>query len=180
MKIFVTILSTLVGLLLVLVIFIGSGLYNIGAVKPHQDPVAWVIEETRDRSIVVHSKDIRVLTPRDDPRMITQGLDNYHFMCRWCHGAPGFNRGEFALGLYPSPPYLGSKDVQSWKDSELFWIMKNGIKMTGMPAFGPTHTDEQLWTTVAFLRRLPKLGPAKYKAMVEALPQQEATHHLER
>jgi hypothetical protein len=167
MKIFLTVLITIAGLFIVLGVFIWSGVYNMAAVKPHRVPVVWLIEQARNRSIAVHSKDIPASLLMDNPKVIAEGLECYHSMCRWCHGAPGFNRSEFALGLYPSPPPLGSGDVQGRRESELFWIVKNGLKMTGMPAFGPTHTDEQLWGTVALLRRLPKLPAKEYKNLVQ-------------
>jgi hypothetical protein len=69
----------------------------------------------------------------------------------------------------PNPPSLVSDEVQrELSDAELFWVVKNGLKMTGMPSFGKTHTDEQLWGIVAFLRRLPNLAADEYGAMVKA------------
>jgi hypothetical protein len=176
MKIFLTVLVTIAGLFILVVIFAWSGLYNISALKPHLTPAALIIEKTRDRSITLHSKNIHVPLLKDNPKMVAIGLECYHSMCRWCHGAPGFNRMEFALGLYPGPPHLGSGDVQTRRDRELFWVVKNGLKMTGMPAFGPTHTDEQLWGTVAFLRRLPKLTALAYKSRVRGTVQKKHVH----
>ena len=176
MKIFSTVLLTITGLCIILAVLIWSGVYNLSALKPHQAPIAWVIEKARDRSITLHSKDIPVSLLRDDPRLIAEGLEHYHSMCRWCHGAPGFKQSEFALGLYPGPPPLSSGDVQARRDPELFWIVKNGLKMTGMPAFGPTHTDEQLWGTVALVRRLPKLPAKEYKSLVQAAGLEKHVH----
>jgi mono/diheme cytochrome c family protein len=85
-------------------------------------------------------------------------------MCAACHGAPGKERGEIGKGLNPSPPNL-AEVASSWSSAELFWILKNGIKMTGMPAFGPTHSDARLWSIVAFVMQLPKLTPDDYKKM---------------
>ena len=70
-------------------------------------------------------------------------------------------------GFYHEPPDL-SKGIDEWSPAELFWIIKNGIKMSAMPAFGPTHKDEELWAIVAFLRRLPNLSPDEYKEMEKA------------
>jgi hypothetical protein len=82
-------------------------------------------------------------------------------MCVACHGAPGKERDEVGRGLMPQPPAL-AKTAPTWSNGELFWILKHGVKMTGMPAFGPTHSDERLWSMVAFLRRLPNLTPEQY------------------
>jgi len=89
-------------------------------------------------------------------------------MCRLCHGAPGYAQTQVAKGLYPKPPEYKSKNVQRWRDAELYWIIDNGIKMTGMPAFGPTHSKDELWGVVTFVRHLPNLNPKEYQAMVEA------------
>jgi hypothetical protein len=63
--------------------------------------------------------------------------------------------------------------AKEWSTAELFWIVKHGVKMTGMPAFGPTHSDERLWTVVAFLKQLPQISPEKYTEMKQA----SAKHH---
>jgi len=90
---------------------------------------------------------------------------------------------EFAKGLYPLPPKLESRGIQAMTDAETFWVVKNGIKMTGMPAFGPTHDDEELWGIVAFWRRLPGMKPEQYKEVVESagvqIEKQEHHHHPE-
>ena len=80
-------------------------------------------------------------------------------MCVTCHGAPGVDASEAGEGLNPPAPDLTTGKVQKRTDGELFWLVQSGIRMTGMPAFGPTHKDEEIWKIVAFLRRLPALSP---------------------
>ncbi|MBW2147605.1 MAG: cytochrome c [Deltaproteobacteria bacterium] len=108
-------------------------------------------------------------------------IRHYIAMCRVCHGAPGYALSEIAQGLYPEPPTLTSKDVQELTDAQLYWIMKNGIKMTGMPAFGKTHQEEDLLGMLALVRRLPTIQHEDYDAMLEAAGQrgggQERDHH---
>ena len=100
---------------------------------------------------------------------------HFHETCRLCHGAPGYDRAEFAEGLYPSPPQLDSDGIRTEvTNAELFWIIQNGLKMTGMPAFGNTHTDRQIWSIAAFVRQLPKLDPAAYEKMGENLKDRNA------
>src|SRR5438067_7484003 len=82
------------------------------------------------------------------------------------HGAPGKKPGEIGVGLTPRPPDL-SKSVTRWNAAQLVWISKHGIKATGMPAFGKTHSDEQLWSLVAFIQQLPSLTPEQYKSLNE-------------
>ena len=79
-------------------------------------------------------------------------------------------------GLNPEPPDL-SEEAAHMTPQELFWITQNGIKMTGMPAFGPTHSDEELWAMVAFMQKLPDLSPEKYKAMKETSENMPQEHN---
>jgi mono/diheme cytochrome c family protein len=148
-----------------------SGIYNVGADVPHWRVTFLILEAVRDRSISVHSKDIKV-PPLNEESLVQKGFPHFHEMCRLCHGAPGYPREEFADGLYPNPPILSSHEVQrDNEDRELYWIVKNGLKMTGMPSFGKSHSEEQLWGIVAFVRRLPSLDPQTYKQMVETISQ---------
>jgi hypothetical protein len=94
-------------------------------------------------------------------------------MCAICHGVPGEEPSPIRQGLSPAPPKLDSRQTQKRSDAGLFWIITNGIRMTGMPAFGRSHNDEELWSIVAFLRLLPKLKPEEYSLMVEIAGMQE-------
>ncbi len=108
--------------------------------------------------------------PALDSAALAHGLDHFHAMCVDCHGAPGFDPDEAGEGLYPEAPDLAEVvEEGEWSDAELFWIVKHGIKMTGMPAFGPTHPDEDLWAIVALVKELPELTADEYGARVEAL-----------
>ena len=84
--------------------------------------------------------------------------------CVYCHGAPGKDPTDIGKGLNPEPPYLPDV-VARWSGGELFWIAKNGIRMTGMPAFGSTHKDEEIWKVVAFIQRLPTVTEEDYAKM---------------
>lgn len=151
--------------------FVLSGVYNVAADVPHWRVTFLLLEAVRERSIAVHSEGIEV-PPLNSEGLVTTGFPHFHDTCRLCHGAPGYQREEFAEGLYPKPPLLSSHEVQREnEDRELYWIVKNGLKMTGMPSFGKTHSEEQLWGMVAFLRRLPSLDPQTYKQMVETMSQ---------
>lgn len=154
-------------LVLLVAVYIWSGAYNIAAVEPHSTAVAWLLETFRDRSIARHSEDVQP-PPLADPDLTQAGLQHYHAMCVVCHGAPGQEPSEIGQGLNPAPPKLDAEAVQARSDAQLYWIIKNGIKMTGMPAFGKTHGERELWALVAFLRRLPGMEPQEYSAMVEA------------
>ncbi|MFZ2448235.1 MAG: cytochrome c [Syntrophobacteraceae bacterium] len=142
-----------------------SGLYNMSALEPHWDITHEIIAIARDRSITVHSANVKV-PPLDDPKLSTAGVSHYAEMCRVCHGAPGVPPEGLAHGLYPAPANLLSGHAQKrWKDNELFWIVENGLKMTGMPAFGPTHNRDEMLGIVAFLKRLPGMTPEQYRVL---------------
>jgi len=180
MRIFSTLFVLLVVLATLVVLFVFSGTYNVAAVEPDSAVVSWLLATIRDQSVAKRSKEITP-PPLTDPKLAQAGLREYHSMCFGCHAAPGHELSEIAQGLNPKPPKLDAEDVQAGSDAELYWVVKNGLRMTGMPAFGPTHEDKELWSIVAFLRRLPKLKPQEYDAMVEAAGlqkgEEEHEHH---
>ena len=144
-----------------------SGMYNIAATEPHWGVTLSFIRMLRDRSIEVHGKDISAPN-LNDPKLKQAAFPHYHDMCRLCHGAPGYQPEEFALGLYPFPPKMTSGTIQkTFNESEIFWILKHGIKMTGMPAFGITHTDRILWGLVALVEEMPGMSPEQYKRLIK-------------
>lgn len=96
-------------------------------------------------------------------------------MCAACHGAPGVERGALGKGMNPEPPDLAAEAAE-WSDRELFWITKHGIKLAGMPAFGVTHSDEEVWGIVAFLRRLEHISPEEYRRMAAEADAHPETH----
>jgi mono/diheme cytochrome c family protein len=147
------------------------GAYNFAADVPHTQPIYWLLETARERSIEVRSEGIAVPDDLSDPKRIQLGAGQYAEMCAGCHLAPGMKRTEIARGLYPRAPEL--RRVTDLGPAEAFWVVKHGIKMTGMPAWGVTHDDEMLWDVVAFLQKLPDLTPEQYRALVESAPR----HH---
>ncbi|HEV8713682.1 MAG TPA: cytochrome c [Candidatus Binatia bacterium] len=166
-------MRTIFGALLILFIlvvlatlFLFSGLYNVAAVQPHSAVANWLLATIRDQSIAKHSQTIRPPS-LSDPQLMQAGFREYHAMCFTCHSAPGHELTEIGQGLNPPPPKLDADEIQAYSDAELYWIVKNGVRMTGMPAFGPTHEEKELWSIVAFVRRLSKLRPEEYNAMVE-------------
>jgi mono/diheme cytochrome c family protein len=165
MKIVLTVVVVLVVLALAALGFVSSGLYDVAATTPDKDFVSWVLRRTQHHSVERRSEGIRV--PRlDDSEMIKAGLVHYQENCATCHGAPGVKVSEIGQGLNPYPPELAEKSEPD-EAAEFFWIVKNGIKMTGMPSFGVTHTDEEIWSIIAFLQQMPKLSPEQYQKMVE-------------
>lgn len=145
-----------------------AGIYNVAADIPHTGPVFWLMETVQERSVAVRAADVVVPRDLDDPKRIASGAGQYAEMCSFCHLAPGMKRTEISRGLYPRAPELrrGSRSTPA----EDFWVVKHGIKMTGMPAWGVTHNDEILWDVVAFLRKLPELTHDQYQTLVKSAP----------
>ena len=144
------------------------GLYNIAADTPHTQPVYWLLESARERSIAVRAADIVVPSDLSDPKRVQSGAGQYAEMCSSCHLAPGMKRTEISQGLYPRAPEL--RRGSDLTPAEEFWVVKHGVKLTGMPAWGVTHDDQILWDVVAFLRKLPELTPEQYQALVKSAP----------
>jgi|SRR5579859_1329126 len=144
-----------------------SGAYDIAADMPHSQRVYWLLQKVRRHSIAARADDV---VPDDlgDGKRIASGAGQYAEMCSSCHLAPGMKRTEISRGLYPRAPEL--RRGSGLTPAEEFWVVKHGIKMTGMPAWGVTHDDELLWDVVAFLRKLPELTAEQYQALVKSAP----------
>lgn len=143
--------------------FAYSGLYNIGADDPHTKPVYAFMQTLRMRSIARQAQSLKV-PDLSDPALIRQGAGNYAAMCTGCHLAPGMAPTELSKGLYPSPPNLSTAAVGN--PSHHFWIIKHGIKASGMPAWGKSMQDRYIWGMVAFLQKLPTMNDAQFDALV--------------
>lgn len=126
------------------------------------------------RSIANHAKD-EANPFAGDKEALAMGIEHFKANCLLCHGAPGLETSQFAKGLNPPPPDLTSAPIQEFSDGELFWIVSNGIRMTGMPAFSPTHGGEEIWHIVAFVRHLSQLTDDE-KALLAEGASDEAGH----
>ena len=144
-----------------------SGIFDVSAAVAEPQWRARVFETLKDRSIDRRAAESPAAPPLGDPRLVQTGLRHFSEMCVGCHGAPGVPKSEIGMGLNPDPPDLAHEGAEQ-SPVRLFWVLKHGIKMTGMPSFGMTHTDEQLWAMVAFLKQLPKISPEQYAAMLKA------------
>jgi mono/diheme cytochrome c family protein len=157
------------------VVVMFSGLINVAATNPHHPVTNFILSTTMDHSVRAHAKGITA-PPLDDPRMIMDGFRHYREMCVGCHLAPGIDSTEISEGLMPRPPRL-QQEVEEWTPEELFWVTKNGVKLTGMPAWGPTHSDARMWAIVAFLEKLPHLTAEQYQEMDRTAGAQEDDRH---
>src|SRR3982751_5660553 len=88
------------------------------------------------------------------------GADDFRGQCAMCHGNDGRGRTPIAAHMYPPVPDLAAPEIQQFSDGALFSIVQHGVSWTGMPAFGSSHSDEQIWRLVAFVRHVPQLTAA--------------------
>jgi hypothetical protein len=141
-----------------------GGFYSVAATAEDPAIVKWALIKVRVASISRHATDAPPI-PLDDPANIQAGARAFAARgCTNCHGGPGVEWAKFSEGLNPDPPDL--KDVvKERQPGELFWVIKNGINMTGMPSFGKIEVpDKEIWTIVAFIKKLPTVSDADYKA----------------
>ncbi len=146
-------------------VFIGSGVYDIGADDHHTKIVLAVIEQLREHSIQARTRSLMVHVVSDPARLAT-GAQHYAALCVGCHLAPGVTKSDIRPGLYPHPPNLAQEDLQS--STRAFWIIKHGIKMRAMPAWEKTLDDAAIWELVAFVQKMPAMTPETYAELSNA------------
>jgi len=168
-------LLALIGALAIIVViaaavFFFGGFYSVAATEQDPGPVAWVLVHVRQASIGQHAADMPPGS-LDDPATIRAGAKAFATRgCVTCHGGPGAPWEKFSEGLNPGPPDL--KDVApELQAREIFWVVKNGIRMTGMPSFGAIGVpDQEIWSIAAFVKKLPAVSEADYKAWSTGTP----------
>lgn len=139
-----------------------SGLYNFAADEPHFPWVSATLETMRERSIETRAAKL-IVPDLSEPGRLVQGAGNYAAMCAGCHLAPGAESSELSRGLYPQPPNLSKEKVDA---AHAFWVIKHGVKASGMPAWGKSMDDESIWSLVAFLQKLPQMDDPQYDQAV--------------
>ncbi|WP_339616330.1 cytochrome c [uncultured Gilvimarinus sp.] len=164
----------------------------MGADVPHNAVTYWALETLREQSIARIAGDIKVPNDLDASERLLAGGADYNDMCSGCHLKPGKTQSDFTLGLYPFPPNLSLPDKEhghsdhksgDHKSSDQyslqrqFWIIKHGIKASGMPAWAPGHDDKRIWNMVAFINQLPKLDQAQYQILTARDDASESNGH---
>ena len=168
-------LLALIGALAILLVigaavFFGGGYYSVAGTAEEPAVLKWILAKVRMASVNRHAGDY---SPAgfDSPAKVQDGARKFaEHGCANCHGAPGVDWAKFAEGLRPEPPEL--KDiVKDRTPSQLFWVVKNGINMTGMPSFGAAGVkDDDIWSIVAFVKKLPDVSEADYKSWTAPAP----------
>ena len=149
--------------------FVYSGLYNVAATDQHTAPVFWLLNTVMRRAVHHHARDIEA-PPLDDPAFIARGRVLYRDECARCHGAPGVAPEAFALGLRPPPANLANAALE-WRAPDLYWTVKKGLKLTGMPAWEFRLPDDAMWAIVAYVQRMPYESPRAYEDALRGLGQ---------
>jgi len=159
-QVIVTLLVLVIVGLAGVMIFVYSGVYNVAASEEHSDLEIWLLDKMLDNSIQARTGEITA-PDLSDSSMILAGYRSFDAMCVQCHGAPGVGRDAFAQGLNPIAPSL-SEEAGEYSAETLFWVTKHGVKFTGMPSFGASHSDQAIWEIIAFMKQLPELGYYDY------------------
>lgn len=168
-------MRVLIGLIVVAILsiagtaaFVYSGLYDIAATDQHTAPVFWLLKATMRRAVEHHARDVHV-PQLADPAIIAKGRALFVTQCSRCHGAPGVAPEPFALGLRPTPANLANTGIE-WPAGQLYWAIKHGMKLTGMPAWEYRLADDDVWAIVAFIQRMPYESPREFRERLAASP----------
>lgn len=157
---------TLVGILAVAaavgLLAMYGGWYNVAATDEHSGLGQSVLQTTKDRSIRVRAENVSISVPTDTAAL-QRGHRSYEAMCTVCHGAPGVERGWMGKGMNPQPPDL-AESAKEFSAEEVYWILRNGIKLAGMPALEPTHSEDVMLELTAFVKALPEISEEQYAA----------------
>lgn len=144
-------------------LFAWSGAYNVAASQGHWAVVDWALRFGMRNSVALRAP---TGTPPglDDPSLVRLGAAHFEIGCAFCHGSPESKVNPVTEQMLPSPPNL-STEMRPWTDGELFWIVRHGIKYTGMPGWVAIERADEIWAVVAFLKVLPTLDRARYRAL---------------
>lgn len=143
-----------------------SGLFNVAATVADSPALRWMFVTVREGSIKFHARDIQA-PPVADAERLANGFKIYREDCVMCHSPVGRQPTAMALGFNPQAPTFEENDMTA---AQLFWVAKNGIRFTGMPAWGPSRSDQDLWDAVGFVMTLPKMSAADYDALDRRIP----------
>ena len=156
--------------------FVHTGRLPVAATTP-PDLVDRIAMTAKFEAVRRGGNGLQVTLPTD-AASLAEGREHYVENCLPCHGAPGVKPAEFAQGMNPTPPDIDGA-LQNYTDAQLFWVIKNGIRATGMPAFAVNHKDEEIAAIAAFVRRTPRLTPEERKELAAAAPHDDHHHETE-
>lgn len=163
-----------------LVAFAYSGAVNVAASEDYLPGAKWFFDTVSDNSIKAQAEESAQRGEIAAPAQVTDamlrtGASEYQGMCVPCHGTPGGARGEFGQGMKPEPPDLAHV-AREMELHEVFWVLNHGIRHTGMPAFGSSHSSEDLWAIATFVERFDEMTPAQYERWIAEAGAESASH----
>jgi len=145
-------------LLLAILAITRLGLMPVSADGPHSHLEARIMPAVLHASIVRHASGETNSVPLNEDNL-KAGIDTYKAMCARCHSTPDGTASIYGQSFYPPAPQL-PKGMAQYTDSQLFWVIKHGIRNTGMPAWGSMLTDEEIWQLVSLLKNSQDLPPS--------------------
>lgn len=165
----ITFVVTTLLVLLAVAAFVRMGRVNVAASADYLPGSEWFFSTLSENSIRRQTQkalDEGRLTPPEEisESMLDNGRHHFEEMCVVCHGAPGVERGEIGKGQKPLPPDI-SEIASEMTMPEIYWVVEHGIRHTGMPAFGGTHSADQLWGIAAFVEQLENMSPDEYQRL---------------
>ena len=163
-----TLAGVLFGAVLTAVAVVYSGIYDVAASTQHLQPTFTMLETAMRQSVRLRARDIEP-PPLDNDQMVLRGAACFRDKCVQCHGGPGVAQNDIGKSMQPLPgPLVDAR--RRWRPRELYWLTRHGIKMSGMPAWQLRLTEDELWSVVAFMQRLPDLDPQQYAQMASRAP----------
>jgi mono/diheme cytochrome c family protein len=167
LRIILTVIATIIAVMAVEVgvalVVMWSGVVYIGADRPHPGPIRWYLDNAMEHSVKRHAQGLQAPAPAQV--RLAAGASAYGHMCVFCHGAPGVEPSPTGQGLSPHPPAL-VETADDWTVEQVYWLAAHGVGDTGMPAFGITHEEQELWAVAYFVKQLPQLTREEYKRLV--------------
>jgi mono/diheme cytochrome c family protein len=164
-------LALLLMLIIAAAAVVYGGLFPVAASSADGASVRSLLIEAREHSVERSASGLTA--PAFAAEDVREGGSHFKGMCQACHGGPGAEPEEFAAGMNPRPPNL-ARAAGDLTVEQVFWTAKNGLRMTGMPGFGQTDEDDELWKVAAFVKALPKVSAADYAALPNAHEHEEA------
>lgn len=160
-----------IGAALPLVVFgvVASGIVPLRASSGHWLVTERLLRFTMQRSVVTHASFVEVPFSLDNPALVRRGAMHFDRGCAGCHGNVGGDTPRVLEAMLPPPPYLPPR-VGRWRPEELFYIVRHGVKFTGMPGWPAPGRDDEVWAVVAFLRRLPEMSAEEYAQLARGEP----------
>lgn len=158
--------------LLLAVVIVVSGVFDLSAAKPHPQGWARFLHYTFHRSTAYYA-DAKPPADLDTPVRIAAGAAYYGQVCARCHAGPGLGQNPVVLSMHPKPQYLMTAlPIEQYTAPELFRILKAGVKYSAMPSWPADRRDDEIWQLVAFLRAMPTMSPATFQRLALATPGQ--------